>query len=317
MNQPTLSIIMSVYRPLPQHLDKTIVSVLEQSMGDFEFIIIQDDDLVATRTMLLSWQSKDARIVLIENKCNLGLISSLNKGLDASNADLIARIDVGDWWDVQKLEMQKKLFDADENLALCGSAMHVVDEVGRSITTLYVAQIDEAIRELLMEAKNPFFHPSVMFRKTVLRYNENALYCEDYELWCRYSMLGKMRNINQPLTYYQVESSSITQSKRALMIRATTNVYCAFRKALHVNDVSFINQGLLTSKVQSEQSSFEQWSNHWYARAIFSAWKRHTMRKLGYFLLAIVFNPDLITQKLKRLTCKQKFKKIIHENHPS
>ncbi|MDD2384955.1 MAG: glycosyltransferase [Sulfurospirillaceae bacterium] len=313
----SLSIIMSVYHPKLEHLDKTIVSVLEQSMCDFEFIIIQDDDLEMTRSILLAWQKKDVRIKLIENRCNLGLITSLNKGLDASKADLIARIDVGDWWDVQKLEMQKNLFDTDENLVLCGSEMYIVNEVGKSITTLHVAQTDEAIRELLMEAKNPFFHPSVMFRKTVLRYNKKALYCEDYELWCRYSMLGKMSNINQPLTYYQVDSGSITQSKRALMILNTTNAYCAFMKSLYDQDVSFINKGLVLSTVDYEQSFFEKISNSMYSRAVFSEWSHHTICKLSYFLLAIVFNPTLIIQKLKRFTCKQKFKKTTHENHPS
>lgn len=317
MIAPSLSIIMSVYQPTFQYLEKTIVSVLEQSMGDFEFIIIQDDDLDVTRAMLDEWQKKDARIVLIENKCNLGLISSLNKGLDASNADLVARIDVGDWWDIQKLEMQKKLFDADETLVLCGTSMHVMDEVGNKITTLHVAQTNEAISALLMCAKNPLYHPSIMFRKTALRYNKNALYCEDYELWCRYSMLGKLCNIDQPLTYYQVDSNSITHAKRALMIRNTTNVYCAFMKALHVNDMSFINKGLVTSKVVYEQSFFEKCSNKWYAKATYCAWQKHTICMLWYGALALALNPNLLIQKLKRFTCKQKFKKNCHENHPS
>lgn len=317
MNQPLLSVIMSVYHPLQKDLDKTIASVLEQSMPDFEFIIIQDDDLVETRMMLEKWQKQDARIKLIENKCNLGLITSLNKGLDASQTDLIARIDVGDWWTFDKLEKQKKLFDADEHLVLCGTQMNVVDEIEKSVAIFDVASTNESIHQLLRDAKNPFYHPSVMFRKTALRYNENALYCEDYELWCRYSRLGIMANINQPLCHYLMNSNSITQAKRAVMIRNTTRVYCAFMKALHVKDFSFIYQGLSVAKIPHKEGFFENSSNRWYAKATSFAWRAQHIRKTCCFVVALVLNPSLIFEKLKRLTCKHKYKKTYDENHPS
>jgi len=160
-----------------------------------------------------------------------------------------------------------------------------------------------------LQAKNPFAHPSVMFRKTALRYNPNALYCEDFELWCRYSKLGKMANINESLTHYVLDTSGVTNQKRSLMIENMTRVYCSFLEAIRQNDTSFIRDGLAISS-NTALSYCQTISNRWYSKAILASIRHHKLQSSIYFLFAVFFNPALVWNRLKRVYCKLRVGKI-------
>ncbi len=300
---PLVSIILSVYKPSPQALETTITSVLNQTMENFEFFIIKDDDLEETLKSITFWKHRDPRIKLIDNNINLGLITSLNKGLDSACAPLIARIDVGDLWESDKLKRQSELFEKNPNLYLCGTSLVLVDHDYNPLGYHTVTPSHNTLKTMLLQAKNPFAHSSIMFRKTNLRYNPQALYCEDFELWCRYSQLGEMTNIEDPLTHYVIDTSGITIQKRSLMIENTTRVYCAFLQALQRRESAFIQKGL-SIKTFNTLSKFQLQSNQWYAKAVLASIRRHTLQKIGYLLLALLSNPSLITNKLKRIYCQ-------------
>ena len=70
---------------------------------------------------------------------------------------------------------------------------------------------NEAISAWLAKGRNPFIHSSVVFRKKKgFYYNHNALHTEDFELWCRYAFLGASQNIEEVLTRYLIDESSIS-----------------------------------------------------------------------------------------------------------
>lgn len=303
MNMPILSIVMSAYNPSAFDIGKTIQSVLSQTFTDFEFLIIKDDARTETLQILKGWEKKDLRIKIIDNMENIGLITSLNKGLDNAKGTLIARIDVGDWWEPSKLQQQFDLFQSNSELYLCGTALKLVDEHYDLLGLQSVPILHTQIVSSLMNAKNPFAHSSVMFRKTSLRYNPNALYCEDFELWCRYSRLGKMANIDEPLTHYVLNTSGITNQKRSLMIENMTRAYCSFLEALQNNDLSFIRDGLPIIS-QTSISALQVKSNQWYSKAILSSLRYQKIQSTCYFLLAVLLNPALLWNRLKRIYCK-------------
>lgn len=300
---PQISVIMSAYKPSKQDLEISINSILRQTLQEFEFIIIKDDDLPETLLLLLEWTKKDSRIKILDNVKNLGLIASLNKGLDYAEASLIARIDIGDWWEPSKLEKQLHLFDTDAMLYLCGTSLTLIDSQYHPIGHHNAQPAHTDIMKQIMDGTNPFAHSSVMFRKTTLRYNPKALYCEDFELWCRYSQIGKLANINESLTHYIVDTYGITGQKRSLMIENTTKVYCSFIKALKKNDPSFITNGLQIIP-KTTLSKMQKISNQWYSKAITAALNHQKFKQISYLFFAVLCNPLLIWNKIKRLYCK-------------
>lgn len=299
---PAISIIMSVYKPSRQELEISLKSVFLQTYQDYEIILIKDDAEIETLTILEEWKTKDSRINLIDNVTNQGLITSLNKGLDASKANLIARLDVGDWWENTKLAQQIERFRDDPKLFICGTGLTLVDEVHRFLAIHKAPETDREIKDHIFKSKNPFAHPSVMFRKTVLRYNPSALYCEDYELWCRYSLLGTMLNINEPLTNYVIDTSGITNSKRSLMIENVTKAYCAFLKKISTQN-SHSTENLQISPTR-QLTQLQILSNRFYSFYFINKLQKKWWNAFFNLLMSLFFNPALITNKLKRIFCK-------------
>ena len=71
---------MSVYNG-ERFLRKSIESILNQTFEHFEFIIINDGSNDDSLNIIKKYQKNDKRITLINNKKNIGLSKSLNKGI--------------------------------------------------------------------------------------------------------------------------------------------------------------------------------------------------------------------------------------------
>ena len=92
---PSISVLMPVYNGIP-FLPTAIESILGQSCGDFEFLILNDGSTDGTRDTVMSYMEKDPRIVLVEQS-NLGLTKSLNRATRLALSPMIARQDADDY----------------------------------------------------------------------------------------------------------------------------------------------------------------------------------------------------------------------------
>ena len=75
-----VTVLMSVYNTPLKQLKEAIESILNQTYKNFEFLIIDDGSKRECVDFIKSY--KDKRINLVQNKINLGLERSLNRGLD-------------------------------------------------------------------------------------------------------------------------------------------------------------------------------------------------------------------------------------------
>ena len=101
---------MSVYNT-NRHLAKSIESILAQTCSDFEFLIVNDASTDDSEDIIEQFASRDERIRILENKSNLGLPTSLNKGLKIARGQYIARQDADDISLPSRLEIQKTHLD--------------------------------------------------------------------------------------------------------------------------------------------------------------------------------------------------------------
>lgn len=201
MKPPLISVIMSVYNGAP-FLSEAIGSILNQTIEDFEFLIIDDASTDESAEVIKNF--KDKRIKFIQNGTNLGLTRSLNKGLKAAQGKYIARMDADDISFLVRFEKQLEVFKNDPDVILCGTGCQVF---GNEERIERVPSDSEEIKCRLLFG-NVFVHPSVMLRKAScfenqIFYNENFNFVEDYEMWTRISFEGRMVNISEPLIYYR------------------------------------------------------------------------------------------------------------------
>ncbi len=294
---PLISIIMSVYKPDEKGLLRTVTSVLEQSYSKYEFIIIQDDIEKKTETLLE--QINDTRVVILKNSSNLGLVKSLNKGLLHAKGAYIARIDVDDWWEINKLKLQLEVM-LEKALVLTGTQVNYVDVNLNPLKKYKTPSTNESLKSVLESGKNPFTHSSVMFKNfEKISYNEKALHTEDFELWCRYYFLGNMEILPLYLTNYVIDINGITGTKRYLMFINAMKVYERFMYHLKNNKSNLIKDGLI-EEPQREMSHQEILFSRYYSRGINHAFRGEKIKYYYFLVISLLINPKIIYYNLKK-----------------
>ena len=107
---PAVSVVMPVHNA-GEFLDASVRSILDQSLTDFEFVILDDGSTDGSLEALRRWARSDRRIRLIENADRTGAANSSNRAARAASAPLIARMDADDVAEPARLERQARVFD--------------------------------------------------------------------------------------------------------------------------------------------------------------------------------------------------------------
>lgn len=102
-----------------KYVAEAIESVLKQSFGDFEFIIVDDGSTDETLSIIRSYQ--DARIKLILSSHDF--IASLNTGLNTVTSKYTARMDADDRMHIDRLKIQYSRLEESPQITVCSSWM--------------------------------------------------------------------------------------------------------------------------------------------------------------------------------------------------
>lgn len=94
MPQPTVSFIVPCYK-LAHLLPTCVESILSQSFGDFEILIM--DDCSPDETMEAARSFKDNRVKPIRNERNLGHLRNYNKGIELARGNYLWLISADDY----------------------------------------------------------------------------------------------------------------------------------------------------------------------------------------------------------------------------
>jgi hypothetical protein len=208
---PKVTVLMAVYNG-ERYLHEAIQSILVQTFQDFEFLIINDGSTDRTREVILSYD--DPRIRLVDNAHNLGLTRSLNRGLELSRGQLVARQDADDVSEPERLSKQIAFLESHPDVVLLGSWYTKIDAEGAPIGNRRLPCDCLHIRwHLLFHC--PFVHSSVMLPKAVVLerigfYNEAFAYAQDYDLWRRIARRFPVANLGECLVRYRISPSSMT-----------------------------------------------------------------------------------------------------------
>jgi len=187
------------------YIGRCIRSLLKQSLNqeDFEIIIINDSSKDNTKNALLPFIGD---IVLIENKRNLGLPSSLNKGIKKARGQFIVRVDSDDYVHVDFLKI----------LSLHLQLNHSIDAIASDY--LLVNNDQDVIGEMNC-LKNPI-GCGIMFRLKHLielgLYNTKFLRREDEELMNRFKIKYNISRVAIPLYRYRRHENNITNDKKSM-----------------------------------------------------------------------------------------------------
>jgi glycosyltransferase involved in cell wall biosynthesis len=204
MKSVQVSVIVPSYNA-ELYIGRCIRSLLKQSLSqeDFEIIVINDSSKDNTKNALLPFVGD---IVLIENKRNLGLPSSLNKGIKKARGQFIVRVDSDDYVHVDFLKI----------LSLHLQLNHSIDAIASDY--LLVNNDQDVIKEMNC-LKDPI-GCGIMFRLKHLielgLYNTKFLRREDEELMNRFKIKYNISRVAIPLYRYRRHENNITNDKKTM-----------------------------------------------------------------------------------------------------
>jgi glycosyltransferase involved in cell wall biosynthesis len=206
MSTVVISVIMPVYNA-EKYLREAIDSILTQTFGNFEFIIIDDSSSDESIQIIESYN--DSRIIFLENEVNQGISVSLNRGIKIARGKYIARMDSDDIAMPQRLEVQYSFLQKNSDICILGSWVEAFDEYQNKSIWKYPLTSSQILIEMLF--RSPVAHPSVMFRKSIVQdfeifYNPIYSKSEDYDLWTRLVKMHKFANLDESLLKYRIHS---------------------------------------------------------------------------------------------------------------
>jgi glycosyltransferase involved in cell wall biosynthesis len=128
-NTPLLSVVVPAYQA-ERHLADALKSILSQSLGDLEVIIIDDGSTDGTKHVIEHHIQSDNRVHSIHNAQNLGAAATRNAGISAAQGRYIAFLDADDLWLPGKIEAQLTFMEAQRAAFTC-TAYQVLDANGQ------------------------------------------------------------------------------------------------------------------------------------------------------------------------------------------
>jgi glycosyltransferase involved in cell wall biosynthesis len=211
---PEITVLMPAYNAGPFIAD-AIRSVLAQSFGAFELLVIDDGSTDDTTAIVTSF--KDERIRLLRQPHG-GVARALNHGLTMASAPLVARFDADDLCHPQRLQRQWQLLQDDADLVIAGSAVDYIDAEKTPVFTWQPPAYTHSDLLQLVTNSCPFIHSSVIFRRDAVLeaggYPEAAHTFEDHLLWTRLLPHGKGINIPDSLLQVRLNIQSVTIDER-------------------------------------------------------------------------------------------------------
>ena len=103
-----ISVIVNCFNG-EKYLYKCLKSILDQKYQNFEIIFF--DNFSTDKSLNIAKKIIDKRIKLFSSKKKLKLYEARNEAINNASGELIAFLDVDDWWDCNYLSSRAKVFN--------------------------------------------------------------------------------------------------------------------------------------------------------------------------------------------------------------
>ena len=218
---PEVSVLLPV-RDGARTLALAMLSVLEQSFGDFELLVLDDGSCDASPDIALGFG--DARVRLLRDGRKQGLAARLNQGIAAAAGRYFARMDADDVCFRERFARQVARLEREHDLDLVGCRVLDFDD-GGSITGLRPYRLSH--EALCARPWNGFYlvHPSWMGRADWFRRHRyrtpELVRAQDQELLLRAYPESRYAVLDEILMGYRAAPTALAKvwsARRCLLV---------------------------------------------------------------------------------------------------
>lgn len=213
---PLVSIIVPCYNQ-GQYLGEALESVSNQTLSNWECLIVDDGSVDNTAAIAKTFTDKDPRFIYLFKE-NGGVSSTRNFGIEAAKGAFIQFLDSDDILDKTKLELSLLQLELPENKdvrIVISNFRMIVDHHEASLPPFCV--LDESlfnVEGFLFQWNVSFslqmqcgFFDAALFK--TIRFPENLSAQEDWVVWVSlFKASNKAVFIDKPLAFYRINPSS-------------------------------------------------------------------------------------------------------------
>lgn len=213
-----VSVIIPVFNG-EAFLAQAIESVLLQTHGKFELIVVNDGSADASGAIAESYARVDKRVRVIHQERG-GVAAAFNRGNAEARFALLARVDHDDVALPERLALQVAFMEKNEDVAAVGGSLRYIDREGRltGARSTYPSTPDACHAALRNATAGPIGNPSAMIRKEAfercggLRVQFDV--SSDLDLWLRMDERFKLANLPDALVDYRLHGANSTSKRR-------------------------------------------------------------------------------------------------------
>jgi glycosyltransferase involved in cell wall biosynthesis len=217
------------------YVAEAINSLLGQSFGDFEIIVVDDGSTDRSLDIVLGF--RDSRIRVLKNEKNRGIVYSRNRGLNEIKGRFYAPFDSDDVASPAKFEKQFEFLNQNPNFAMLGSWARMIDENGTPLKTNWKLKAPAKAIPSIMLFRNYFVHSTLLVRKNAIpkhQYLGGLDVVEDYRFCLDIALKNPIWNYPEFLLDYRVHQKSAMRSDVQRMKNQDTKIYTHIFNLLNI-----------------------------------------------------------------------------------
>jgi glycosyltransferase involved in cell wall biosynthesis len=217
---PLVSVLMPVRDEAP-YLAEALASLSEQTLEDFEVIVVDDGSTDESPEIALEHTRRDARFRVVRQAAR-GVVAALELARAGARGRYVARMDGDDVALPQRLALQAEALES-EGLDACGSRIAYFGAVRdgarryeRWVNSLVTAE--SAARDVFVECPIP--HPALFARREAVSYRDCG-WPEDYDLVLRLWASGaRFRNVEEVVVRWREHAGRASRTDGAYSLDA-------------------------------------------------------------------------------------------------
>ncbi|MBY6127758.1 glycosyltransferase [Qipengyuania aquimaris] len=279
MTQPTFTVVIAAYNA-ERTIIQTINSVLMQTFGDFELIIVDDGSEDLTLPFVLRKAATDQRIK-VATQSNRGVSAARNLGVSKASGKYLAFLDADDVWHEGKLAKHLAFHRSDPALeASYARVVFCVDsgndlKPGRTRSTVFADYC--ALEDVLIENAVCTMSNLVIERETfheIGGFSSEMRHVEDQDLLARLVGNGHLlRGIPETLVGYRMSADGLSCDFAAMLaawkrladrwsdqidMRRAEALYCRYlaRRALRSGTTMALARDFMRQGISSDRNAF-------------------------------------------------------------
>lgn len=214
------------------YLEGAIKSIIQQSLKDWELILVDDGSTDNSLDIARYFAQKDTRIRVISDGLNKKLPYRLNQIIKESKGEYIARMDADDLTHPDRLKIQLEFLENNKNFDLVSAGIISINDKNQIKGIRKVDKVYSEFSEI--KRHYPIIHATILARKTWYsrnNYNTKMPRSQDYELWCRAISKNDLKLAVLPeALYYYREEGLVTAEKLKRSYKDGLNVYKKYCK---------------------------------------------------------------------------------------